>query len=83
MKYTVKHISRGSAYVTDGANEYCVDGEGLHGDKDGDADYILYKDSIRCTTCPENSVVCESTKVAIVKVIVAKFSENNMNVEVT
>jgi len=80
--YSVIHISRGGAHVTDGTNEYRVDGEGLHGGKDSSPDYVLYKDSIRCVACHGNGVVCESAKVAIIKAIVAKFSENNMKVEV-
>jgi len=82
MTYTVTRTSRGSAYVTDGIKDYRVDAEGLHGDKDGDADYVLYKDSIRCITCPENSSVSDEVAMNIINAIVAKFSETNMKVDV-
>jgi len=83
MKYTVTHVSRGGALVTDGTNEYRVDGEGLHGDKDSDADFVLYRDSIRCITCGDETIVRENVSVAIIEAIVAKFSESNMKVDVT
>lgn len=82
MAYTVTYVSRGSVYLTDGTDNYIVDGEGLHAEHSDDYGYVLYSDSLRCVTDNADVVVSGETKTAIINAIKEDFAANRMKIDI-
>lgn len=83
MKYKVTYVSKGTVHVTDGVNNYRVEGEGLSNHGKSGADYVLYKDTVQSEfSSNADSKLTAETVDDIVYDIISHFNKNNMRIEI-
>ncbi len=82
MAYFVTKVSKGAVYVSDGINNYSVGGELLLPNKENEASFVLYSNTVERVGVDERAKVDKRISSEVIRAVISEFHNNGLVIDI-